>query len=219
MISVLRCVVVMLVLCGLLLPVAAVEALNTEKIECHGVYNGDEFWMRLLPADKKFNGLRILELTYTPKKAAELDGAILVDHPQILVDNALAIHAWKEGRGVHQSGLGGILFRNTHYTVVREVNDEEGEALADQFDISTTIPAWDQELAAMLLTLSKATNERIAVIDFFGKQRKRVQALETSQQGYRIGEQAFTVKRDEQGRVEQVLNQHGESVLLIKGWR
>ena len=176
--------------------------------------------MRLLPADKQYNGMRILELTYTPKKPKDLDGALLVDHPQILLDNTLAIHAWKEGRGVHQSGLGGILFRKVHYTVVREINDEEGEALADQLEVKTDKPAWDLQLTPILITLCSPDDKlRMPVIDFFGKQRNAVQTLEASKSGYRIGDQDFTVKRDDKGRVEQVLNAENESVLLIKGWR
>lgn len=224
------CLFVLLHLAVGLLPAVETTAprlLSAEKLELHGIYNGKRFWLRLKPASEQFGGMRVLELLYTPLGRKDLDGAVMVDHPTLLVDKQLHIRAWKEGRGEQQTGLGGIIYRTDldkpGYQIQREVDDEDGNPAIDRRN-KTGEPAWDSELAPMLLAmckLDKDTTVSAPVIDFFGANFKQDLMLRCSGETLTIGEETWTVKRDEQGRLQQLVQQvdgDEQVVFEITGW-
>ena len=201
--------------------VAAPQAFQAEKIECHGKLHGKEFWLRLMPADKRYNGLRVLELLYTPSSSEELNGCHLIDHPQILLNDQLEIIAWKEGRGVHQSGLSAVLYQAQMHTydVVLEKSDEAGEIVQEPKKITAMDAAWDQRILPLLMCLVKPDQDfEQEVYDFYGASKKQV-LLKRSGKTLSLGAATMQLVYDDAGRLSRILGPKDKVILHLDGWR
>ena len=199
------------------------KPLSEEKIECHGMLNGKEFWLRLLPAKKEYGNMRVLELLYTPPTKQALDGCHLIDHPQILFNQKLELIAWKEGRGAHQSGLSGAIFmaKEKRYDIAREVDDEQGEVATEDREIKTDKAMWDLHLTPMLMALCELKSDfNQGVCDLYGAKHASLLSLKFDKSGsMTLGGEKFKVSVDDKGRLKQITNAKNEVVIRIDGWK
>lgn len=190
------------------------------QIEFHGRYNNNDFWMRLLPADKRYGGGRILELLYTPYAKDRFAGAIMVDHPQILVDTKLRIQAWKEGRGPHQTGFGNVMYRGDQkpfrYVITRETEDSEGEAVADERAIPGAAGC-DLHILPILIACAyaKGVEADARVVDLFGGRYRENMTAKLRAGGYSIGDSKWVITADANGYVKTIKDQNGKEILSI----
>ncbi|NRA36765.1 MAG: hypothetical protein HRU15_01380 [Planctomycetes bacterium] len=200
------------------------QAFSEQQIEFHGQYNGDDFWLRLLPADPKFAGGRILELLYSPYDKAQLAGALMVDHPQILLDKHLRVLAWKEGRGVHQTGLGNVVYRGDlkqpRYVITRELEDKEGEALADERAIIGAAGC-DLQILPLLIACAYTaetnaeTHIAIRVVDLFGGQHREQLDAQLTHGSCVFAKQAWVIAADDDGYVKKISDAQGKVLVEI----
>ena len=193
---------------------------TAEKIECHGTLHGKEFWLRLLPADKRYQNLRILELTYTPPAKEQIDGCHLVDHPQILLNADLEVIAWKEGRGVHQSGLSAVIYQPAQkgYDVAREL-DIDGEVAQQGKKIAATDAGWDVHLLPLLMTLVDVKADfKQEAYDLFGSSTEQTAIAKTGT-SLQVGKDRWQLVYDDAGKLKQILAPKDKLVLRIDGWR
>ncbi|TVR17817.1 MAG: hypothetical protein EA401_00200 [Planctomycetota bacterium] len=123
-------------------------------LELHGTMYGERFWARLLPADARYGGNRVLQLLYTPPDPDDIGGTMLVDHPFLLLDNHARIIAWNE----RELGLSSVVFQGQEgYEIQHERSEMVSGQLAPTLvaiEVDLSQPAWDSYLAPLHAILS-----------------------------------------------------------------
>jgi hypothetical protein len=209
---------------GCILVVLAAVAASAEEnlpslidervLEINGAWDGQPFWARLLPADTRFGGKRMLQLLYSPPSEQELGGARLVDCPFVLLDAHARVVAWNGRDGLSQAtpAPGG-------YRVVREVTRGEGEAahgIGEERMLRSGL-GWDVHLAPVLLALTwkSGGSVRVPVIDLFGQRaEERLSAAWNGERAELAGE-ACTIEGDARGFLLRLKDAHGKIRLEI----
>lgn len=192
--------------------------LSDKQIECHGLFQGQRFWMRLLPLDKQFGG-RVLQLVYTQPTPETLGGTVLVDHPFILLDPRGAILAWNE----RQEGVSGIVFKDKTYTVTMgrfEGLKEKATLKQTERKAPMNAPLWDTSLAPLLLALCWKDGQRsVSAINFFQQEPPKPLKISWNTSTFNLGTNAWTISADDQGRLKTLTKTDKTLALQIDGWK
>jgi hypothetical protein len=156
--------VALVLLAGLLLG----ADLDPAPVACHGLLDGERFWMRLGAADRSLGGNRLWQVVWTPPAPTVVDGAHLGDVPFILLDPQGLTVAHNA-----RSTLGRVLPTATGaYRIVREIQVGGGDDArpAEETRHDRGPRAWDLRLAPLHLALAwRADGSGEArVVDFFG---------------------------------------------------
>lgn len=192
--------------------------LSEKQIECHGLFQGQRFWMRLLPHDKQFGG-RVLQLVYTQPTPEALGGTVLVDYPFILLDSRGAILAWNE----RQDGVSGIVYKDKSYSVtLGRFEGVKENALLKQVDRKAPVnaPLWDTSIAPLILALCWKDGERsVSALNFFQQEPPKPTKISWNTTTMTIGTDTWTIAADGQGKLKTLTKADKTLTLQIDGWK
>lgn len=186
------------------------------KVELHGSFAGNPFWVRLGEPSPEFGGKRRLELVYTPPAPEVVSGSIIHDSPLLLVDDRLAVVEWNNRDGA--TGITSTVAPDG-YKLVREVHGE-GERIELFSRTLVGAPAWDLRLAPVLLALAWRGGEpmrAIRVVDFWGPRASEPLLLTIVGTEVSIGDERWTVEADADGRLRRLLAEDGSALLTVEG--
>ena len=200
------------------LPAADPAFISDKQLECHGVFQGQRFWMRLMPLDKQFGG-RVLQLVYTQPTPESLGGTVLVAHPFILLDARGAVLAWNE----RQDGVSGIVYKDKTYNVtLGRFEGTKENAVLKQADRKAPVsaPLWDSSLAPLILALCWKDGERsVSALNFFQQEPPKPQKIAWNTTTFTIGTDIWTISADGQGRLKTLTKADKTLTLQIDGWK
>lgn len=185
------------------------------QVECHGLWHGQPFWLRLLPADPALNGNRRLHLVYTPPAQAEVDGAGIHDAPLLILDRHLRLVQWD-----NRDGATGVIASDPGYRVTRELHAPSGDQSTLKSRKLTQPAAWDLRLAPLfaLLAWKPDATWSVPLVDFWGPRAgERLQATGRDTEVI-LADARFTVQVGVDGRAASLIDAQARPVLTITAW-
>lgn len=200
--------------------------ISSDQLELHGTLYGQPFWARLLTAEQRYGGHRVMQLVYVPPKPDDLGGTHLVDHPFLLINSDGRIIAWNE----RSEGLSGAEFRSQRaqpgYAIALErsvLNDGQPAPVQITRDLASAQPAWSTHLAPLFLALTWQANagqQRIPTATLFGADEdiRLHHVTVDSNQVIFPGELTGRIEADSQGRLARIIDSDGNPILSVSAW-
>ena len=189
--------------------------------EWHGQWQGQPVWLRLLPPDEGLNGQRLMKLLYSQPAPPDLGGVVLADHPWVLLNPSGFLVAWHE-RG--SSGSQIQFDERTGYAVTAEYEQQIGDQLFAQVEHYHLMhgPAWMHHCWPLMLSLcwQEGTTASVPVSQFFRLSPDQVMTTRLRWESHQLwmDDQLFRIRPDEHGRLAEIIDQHGQSLLSVSEW-